>query len=35
VPHAQLVVIHNAGHDPMETHADIFNSLLLGFLDRN
>ena len=35
VPHAQLVVIHSAGHDPMETHPDIFNSLFLGFLNRN
>ncbi|MEI6434614.1 MAG: alpha/beta hydrolase [Bacteroidota bacterium] len=34
VPHAQLVVIHAAGHDPMETHPDIFNSLLVGFLNR-
>lgn len=35
VPHAQLIVIHGAGHAPMETHADVFNSLLLGFLDKN
>jgi pimeloyl-ACP methyl ester carboxylesterase len=34
VPHAELIVIHGAGHDPMETHPDIFNSLLTGFLKR-
>lgn len=35
VPHAQLLVIHKAGHSPMETHADVFNSLLIGFLGKN
>jgi len=34
VPHAQLVVIHRSGHDPMETQPDLFNSLFVGFLSR-
>lgn len=33
VPHSELIVIPGAGHDPMETHPEKFNKILLDFLD--
>jgi pimeloyl-ACP methyl ester carboxylesterase len=35
VPHAELIIINRAGHDPMETHPDVFNGILLSFLNRH
>ncbi len=34
VPHAELIIINRAGHSPMETHPDMFNSIYLSFLKR-
>jgi 2-hydroxy-6-oxonona-2,4-dienedioate hydrolase len=33
-PHAEMVVLGGEGHCPMETAPDIFNNLLLDFLER-
>ncbi|HNW74175.1 MAG: alpha/beta hydrolase [Bacteroidales bacterium] len=35
VPHSELIIINRAGHDPMETHPDVFNGILLSFLSRH
>jgi pimeloyl-ACP methyl ester carboxylesterase len=35
VPSAELIIIPDARHDPMETHPGIFNSCLVEFLNRN
>lgn len=34
VPNAELIIINRAGHDPMETHPDVFNAIYLSFLKR-
>jgi pimeloyl-ACP methyl ester carboxylesterase len=33
VPEAELVIIHGAHHDPMETHPKVFNELMISFLN--
>lgn len=35
VPHSELIIINKAGHDPMETHPDAFNGILLSFLAKH
>jgi len=35
VPSVELTVIPDAYHMPMETHPDVFNRILVGFLDQN
>jgi len=35
IPHAELIIINKAGHDPMETNPDVFNAIYLSFLNRN
>ncbi len=35
VPSVELIIIPDAYHMPMETHPDIFNRILVGFLDQH
>jgi len=35
MPHIALEIIEGSAHCPMETHYEMFNSIFLGFLDKN
>jgi pimeloyl-ACP methyl ester carboxylesterase len=34
IPQAEVHVMEQAGHVPMETHPDAYSAIVLGFLDR-